>query len=152
MEWLKLAFADVNLNYLAGTLNSSITITIRSSAWLAMQLLSRFIDGAELCPVVCTQLEMWGFDKNYCMCINIGSSHSLDCREEEPFGTVLQILDLLLWEDQQAAPFWNSHLVTANCSKTTTKCCSLLVQFTHLPFIFRHHHGQCYKDTPVNEC
>ena len=32
------------------------------------------------------------------------------------------------------------------------KCCGLLVQFSPLPFIFRHHHGQCYEDTPVNKC
>lgn len=152
VEWLKLAFANVNLNYLAGTLNSSIAMATRSSAWLVVQMLSRFIDGAELCPVVRTQLEMWGFDKNYCMYIYIGSSHSLDCREEGPLGTVLQLLDLLLRDDPEAAPFWNSCLATVGCSNTTTKCCGLLVQFTPLPFIFRHHHGRCYKDRPVNKC
>ena len=60
------------------------------------------------------------------------------------FGDYAPALYLPLWEDPEAVPFWNSHLAT--------KCYGLLIQFTPLPFIYRHHHGHYYKDTPVNKC
>lgn len=74
VEQLKVAFTDGNFNPLSVTLSSSTAV----ETWLAVHMLSRFIEGAELCPVVSTQLEMSEYHINHSMCIYTGDSHSLD--------------------------------------------------------------------------